>query len=130
VLAEQADAMLKTGRLPASPPGQGPPCSRGGPPGKFIGNDITMQMFADALTSSVNRNSLVSASVNRVVVDRTGLQGSFDISLEYSPDELSADPGGGSIFTALQEQLGLKLEPTRGPVDVLIIDHVEQPTPD
>jgi uncharacterized protein (TIGR03435 family) len=129
-LAEQADAMLKTGRLPARPPGQGPPCSTGGPPGKFQGNDVTMQMFADALTSSVNRNSLVSASVNRVVVDRTGLMGNFNLSLEWAPDELSADCGGGSIFTALQEQLGLKLEPTRGPVDVLVIDHAEKPTPD
>ena len=129
-LAEQADALLKTGRLPAPPAGQGPPCSIGGPPGKFTGNDVTMQMFADALTSSVNRNNLASSPVNRVVVDQTGLQGYFDVSLEWTPDELSADSGGGSIFTALQEQLGLKLVPTRGSVDVLIIDHVEQPAPD
>jgi uncharacterized protein (TIGR03435 family) len=129
VLKEQADAVLKTGRLPPPLPGQGPPCSTGGPPGKFRGNDVTMQMFADVLTASVNRGG-VSSSVNRVVVDRTGLAGNFNLSLEWTPDEMAQDFSGGSIFTALQEQLGLKLEPTRGPVDALVIDHVEQPTPD
>ena len=85
--------------------------------------------------------------VGRVVVDQTGLAGGFDIDLEWTPDnwrvapdgpQLSPDilrlppvsPDGPSLFTALREQLGLRLEATRGPVKVLIIDSVEQPTPD
>ena len=126
VIAELADAIRKTGRPPLGPPGQAPPCSTGGPPGKFTGNDITMQMLADVLISSVNRMD----AVDRVVVDRTGLSGGFDLTLEWTPDELSAASSGASIFTALQEQLGLKLEPTRGPVEVLVIDQVQRPTPD
>jgi uncharacterized protein (TIGR03435 family) len=51
------------------------------------------------------------------------------VALEWTPDDLSNGASGVSIFTALQEQLGLKLESIRGPVDVLVIDHVEQPTP-
>jgi uncharacterized protein (TIGR03435 family) len=76
----------------------------------------------------------------RIVVDRTGLTGNWDFELTFTPDgPVSAapgqelpkiDPNGPSIFTALQEQLGLKLEPTRGPGEVLVIDRVEQPTPD
>lgn len=89
-----------------------------------------------------------SPLVNRVVVDRTGLTGSFDIDLEWTPDNLpkpppgapadqpvringaTIDPNGPSLFTALQEQLGLKLDSTRGPVEVLAIDRLEQPSPD
>jgi bla regulator protein blaR1 len=75
---------------------------------------------------------------------RTRLTGTFDGNLEWTPDRMPApSPGGAppgalpppptggpSIFTAVQEHLGLKLESTRGPVDVLVIDRVEQPTPD
>jgi len=73
----------------------------------------------------------LSGPVNRTVRDHTGLKGNFDVALEWTPDDLTPNgPSAVSIFTALQEQLGLKLEPTRGPVDVLVIDHVERPTPD
>jgi uncharacterized protein (TIGR03435 family) len=81
----------------------------------------------------------LSSSVGRVVLDRTGLSGDFDFDLSWTPDPLSGsaspaqpptEANAPSIFTALQEQLGLKLEPTRGPVEVLVIDNVEQPTPD
>ena len=86
--------------------------------------------------------------VDRVVIDQTGLAGNFDLDLEWTPDnwkmaqpdgpQLSPDiprlppasPDGPSLFTALREQLGLRLEATRGPVKVLVIDSVEQPTPD
>jgi uncharacterized protein (TIGR03435 family) len=68
--------------------------------------------------------------VGRTVLDRTGLTGLFAIKLDWMPDE--ALPGnespGPSIFTAVQEQLGLKLESIKGPVEVLVIDHAEKPT--
>jgi uncharacterized protein (TIGR03435 family) len=78
--------------------------------------------------------------LNRAVVDRTGLTGSFDVDLQFSfeglPGTPTLPPGvdrpaneNPSIFTAVQEQLGLKLESTTGPVDVLVIDHAEKPTP-
>jgi uncharacterized protein (TIGR03435 family) len=76
--------------------------------------------------------SAVSMAVSRGAVDRTGLQGPFDVELEWSSDVGAGATNGNtpSIFTALQEQLGLRLEPSRGPVDVLVIDSVERPTPD
>ena len=67
--------------------------------------------------------------VGRRVVDRTGLSGRFDFTLTWAP-EGSTDSTAASIFTAVQEQLGLKLEPVRGPVDVLVVDSAERPMPD
>jgi uncharacterized protein (TIGR03435 family) len=74
----------------------------------------------------------------RVVVDKTGIQGRYDLMLKWTPDDsptaglngstAAADASGPSIFTALQEQLGLKLEPQKGPVQVLVIDHIEMPS--
>ena len=100
------------------------------------------------LTSAFAGLTLTGASLNRLVIDRTGLPGFFDVELLFTPD-LSAlpdvalsflkdaraasgappiDPNGPSIFTAVQEQLGLKLDPQRGPVEVLMIDRVAKPT--
>jgi uncharacterized protein (TIGR03435 family) len=72
----------------------------------------------------------------RPVIDRTGLAGAFDIHLEWeeespgpSPAEGEAsDPAGASVITALREQLGLRLEPGKGPQEVLVVDHVERPS--
>jgi uncharacterized protein (TIGR03435 family) len=84
----------------------------------------------------------IGFAVERIIVDRTGLSGYFDLELEYTPDQLPpavADlprdlppipRDGPSIFTALQEQLGLKLQPSTAPLDVLVIDSVASPTPD
>ena len=81
----------------------------------------------------------LSQLLQRVVVDRTGLSGTYSAKLTWTPDPVpqsggpdlpASDPNGPSLFTAIQEQLGLKLESTRGPVDVLVIDHVERPTED
>jgi bla regulator protein BlaR1 len=71
--------------------------------------------------------------VSRVVLDKTGLTGRYDFSLQWTPDDSPGgapllDSSGGSLFTALQEQLGLKLEPQKGPVEVLVIDHVARPS--
>lgn len=74
-----------------------------------------------------------SMAVGRKVVDKTGITGTFRVNLTYVPDELNgpspdSENAGPSIFTAIQEQLGMKLESSKGPVDVLIIDHVERPS--
>jgi len=71
----------------------------------------------------------LSGEVHRKVIDKTGLTGSADITLKWT-DDVAAEQGGNviSIFTALQEQLGLKLQSAKGPVDTLIIDHIEMPS--
>lgn len=99
-------------------------------PGFLTGNNWTMANVKDGLAQ-------VAPGFNPIVIDRTGLTGLFDVDLRWAPDSpvTSAgqvvppvDSNASSFFTALQEQLGLKLESTRGPVDVLVIDQVEQPT--
>jgi uncharacterized protein (TIGR03435 family) len=74
----------------------------------------------------------LSNRVDRLVLDETGLGGPFDFTLEFTPDQAStaAPTDAPSLFTALEEQLGLKLLARRGPVDLVVIDHVEQPSPD
>jgi len=89
----------------------------------------------------------LSDLVGRPVIDKTGLTGLYDFTLKYAPDGRVAgpfapgppgapaltpviDPDAPSLPTALQEQLGLKLESTRGPVEVLVIDRIEKPTLD
>jgi uncharacterized protein (TIGR03435 family) len=72
----------------------------------------------------------LSKAVGRPVIDKTGTAGRFDLTLKWTPDSgaPSSDPDGLSIFTAVQEQLGLKLEPAMAPIPVLVIDHVEMPS--
>jgi uncharacterized protein (TIGR03435 family) len=79
--------------------------------------------------------SILPQQVGRPVHDRTGLTGLFDFDLEFSAEgrDLAATAAGGdtpSIFTALQEQLGLRLESARAPLEVFVIDRVERPTDD
>jgi uncharacterized protein (TIGR03435 family) len=126
------------GRLSQPGPGEAMPAYCGGffmnpKPGDLreTGNSVTTAMLSAHLLQFLDRT----------VVDRTGLTGTFDFSLEFAP---SIGPGAGpgtdanasdssappSIFTALQEQLGLKLESRTGPVEVIVVDHVEEPTPD
>lgn len=78
----------------------------------------------------------LSSYLHREVIDRTGLTGHYAIKLSFAPVDLTAAPGDGatpdpapSIFQALQSQAGLKLESTKGPVEVLVIDRCEKPTP-
>lgn len=70
----------------------------------------------------------LSAAAGRPVIDRTGLSGTFEIDLRWSPDD-SSDATGPSLFTAIQEQLGLRLESTKGPVEILVIDRAGRPSP-
>jgi uncharacterized protein (TIGR03435 family) len=73
-----------------------------------------MQVLALALTRPAGRK----------VIDQTGIAGAFDFTLSYSADD-GAD-GAPSIFTALQDQLGLKLEPQKGQTEILVVDHAER----
>jgi uncharacterized protein (TIGR03435 family) len=81
----------------------------------------------------------ISQQLGRSVIDKTGLTGQYDFELKWTPEfnqsqASPADPGpqpdlgGPSIFTAIQEQLGLKLESTKGPVEVIVIDSAEKPS--
>jgi uncharacterized protein (TIGR03435 family) len=92
-------------------------CGSRNRPGLLAIGGMTMDRIARGLWTQLGR----------VVIDRTGLQGSYDLDLEFAPD-LSTPSDLTSIFTAVQEQLGLKLESTKGPVEVIVIDHVERPT--
>jgi uncharacterized protein (TIGR03435 family) len=121
---------------PALGPGGRPLCGQMIGPANIAAGGVSMAQVA----------TLLAGRVNRVVVDRTGITGTFDLDLNWTPDQMPQpppgalppgapalppiDPNGPSIFTAVQEQLGLKLESTEGPVDVLVIDRVEPPTED
>jgi uncharacterized protein (TIGR03435 family) len=89
----------------------------------FRGESASMTEFARTL----------SGQVQRIVVDRTGLTGQWDFDLRFTPPRFATTPSAAltdspSIFTALQEQLGLRLEATTGPVEVLVIERVERPS--
>ncbi len=72
----------------------------------------------------------LSLITGRVVVDKTNLSDRYDFKLQWTNDDAPAtDNSAPSLFTAIQEQLGLKLEPAKEAAPVLIIDHVELPTP-
>ena len=121
------------GGAPPPAPGQRPFCGMQMGNGTLRGSSFAMSQLPNVL----------APIVQRYVVDRTGLTGNFDIDLTFTPEQIGgggagAAPGvapapdmaGASIFTALQEQLGLKLESSRGPVKVLVIDSVQPPTED
>jgi uncharacterized protein (TIGR03435 family) len=112
--------------------------TRGGPMmrmgrGQITAQDMRMPMLVEQLSRTLGRN----------VIDKTGLTGKYDVKLNWTPDESqpAAFPGGDgprtdaatpetgpSLFTAIQEQLGLKLESQKGPVEVIVVDHIEKAT--
>lgn len=99
--------------------------------GSFTGSGGNLKGAGQSLTVLATH---LSTAVDRIVQDRTGLPGGFDFELAWSGSGLRPATGAPSelpsVFTALPEQLGLRLEPSRGPVDALVIDSVERPTPD
>jgi uncharacterized protein (TIGR03435 family) len=85
--------------------------------GKVAAHEISIESLAANL----------SFAVGGVIVNKTGLEGGYDFTLEYAPEGADTSDTRPSIFTALEEQLGLKLEPARGPVDVIVVDQIERP---
>lgn len=95
---------------------------------KLPARNVTMGDFTSMLQRAV---------LDRPVVDKTGLTGKYDFDLEWAPDEsqfngeipsASGNAPAAPLFTAIQQQLGLKLEPTKGPVEALIVDRATQPS--
>ena len=122
---------------PPIAPSDRPACGTRIGPGNLTGGGTPIAQLAATLSNFVNRP----------VVDRTGLAGNFDFDLKWTPEGIPAgappppgappgtpaptiDPNGPSIFTAVQEQLGLRLESARGPVDVVVVDRAEKPGDD
>ena len=95
---------------------------------RFGGRNVTMAMLAESMPFQTGL-----ATLERPLIDETGLTGGFDFSIEWTPPEDMGQPGdvgsfGAPFREALKKQLGLRLEPHKGPVEVLVIDHVEQPS--
>jgi uncharacterized protein (TIGR03435 family) len=122
VIAENRKRNLAGERLPgAPPPGERPVCGA-------IGGATSMTAGAAPLTTLLG---MLAQALGRPVLDKTGLVGRFDIDFKAGPP--NAAPNGPladlpPISTALEDQLGLKLERGRGSVDVLVIDRIEKPT--
>jgi uncharacterized protein (TIGR03435 family) len=108
-----------------------PPCAQFGSIGRRTMRGFPLAVFAQ----------MMSGEAGRVVYDKTNLTGTWNVDLEYTPDQVPPLPTGGlppgitlpspdapNLFTALQEQLGLRLVAARGAVDVLIVDRIERPT--
>ncbi len=123
------------GRRGGPPPAGGPPpvvCGIQGGPGRIRFGGFPLSLFATG----------ISNRVGRFVVDRTGLTGNWEFELSFAADvpppgalppgvtPPAVDPDAPDLFTAVREQLGLKLESTKGPVEVLVVDSVQQPTLD
>lgn len=115
-------------RNDSPPPSSAPLCGIRAAGGRMVAGGQSLSQMTTVL----------SQIVRRTVIDRTGLSGAYDFELNWTPEVAGQPPADSppqtadapSIFTALQEQLGLKLESIKVPIDVLVIDHVEHPSPD
>lgn len=137
----ELDAVQRDTGLPPAQPAHMPPCTRG-----LACMIRRMSMSELAYTLWDFGDHGVVAEIGRPVIDQTGLTGDFDIGLQWAPvlrpgmlmGPMNANPGAGagppsessgpSFMTALQEQLGLKLEPTKGSVEYVVVDHVDRPS--
>ena len=95
------------------------PYLSGPAPGKLVSTGASMA----SLTRSLSR------TLGRPVNDDTGLTGQYDFTLSWAPDDATSDATGPSLFTALQDQLGLRLESKKAPVETIVIDHIGTPSP-
>jgi bla regulator protein blaR1 len=112
---------------PNNPP---PPLAPGQQPRDGCGNNhISGGRWTASKVDMGSVTGAISAIVRRKVIDKTALTGLFNVHMELPPDPLNAtDPSAPSIFTLLEEQLGLKLESSKGPAEVLVIDRIERPS--
>jgi uncharacterized protein (TIGR03435 family) len=101
---------------PPNPATFRPVCGLRQAPTRFAGDAVSMTQLASAL----------AAPSGRIVFDRTGLSGYFDLDLEWAPNQ--DDPSKPPIFTAIREQLGLRLEGARAPIEMVVVVSAEQPT--
>ena len=131
-------AAINSGRGAGTPPAPGalPPCGMMLGPGRMTSSGQAVGGIIGGLNNFVDR----------LIVDRTALKDFYEFELVWTPEQFAGrggrdggpiiangfeiDPNGPGLFTAIQEQLGLKLEPVRGPVEVMVIDRLEQPTED
>lgn len=138
VVAKGGSKMKATEMAPIDPAGapahpvNGPRLLRRGP-GKLEATGASMGLLTDTLSRLHELGAEGGFTVGELIVDKTGLTGMYDWTLNWTPDTVAqgddvGDAAGPSLFTALQEQLGLKLEKTKAPVEVLVIEHVERPT--
>ncbi len=122
----------------AKPFPNAPAIARGGPGRLMMTGQGKLEAEGTAIPYVA---SILENEVHRKVIDKTGLTGAYDFTLTWTPEAgtpagLGGPPGtaapgpddaGPSIFTAVQEQLGLRLEASKGPVDVIVVDHIEKP---
>lgn len=153
-MKRSADQSPSDGQGPRGGPPRGEPIPGGrgafdGPPGERRGGPLPpgggrmAPGFVEfSGVSLAMLTQLLAQQLGRPVIDKTGLDGLFDISLEWATDPNFAGPGPGggrgrdigvsvsgpSLITAVEEQLGLKLEPTKGPIETLVIDSVQRPS--
>jgi uncharacterized protein (TIGR03435 family) len=134
-------ALQGGGPPPARQPNEPPPCGAMRGPARVMAGGLPMAQFANMLTLVMaDANGPAGRDDARMVIDKTGLSGRFAFTLAWTPERIPEgtpppgippiDPNGPPLVTALQEQLGLKLQAARSRMDVVVIDSVEQPTPD
>ena len=115
------EAQVAASRVPGTTPGTVQQCGGRSGRGTIATFGVPLSDFAKSL----------SPAAGRYVFDATGLTDRFDANLKWTPDPepgAAAPPDGVSLFTAIQEQLGLRLDPRQAPVDVFVIESAEQPT--
>lgn len=134
-------AVQAGGSPPARQPNEPPPCGAMRGPARVLAGGLPMAQFANMLTLVMaDANGPAGRDDARMVIDKTGLSGRFAFTLAWTPERMPEappppgippiDPNGPPLVTALQEQLGLKLQSARSRMDVVVIDSVEHPTAD
>jgi uncharacterized protein (TIGR03435 family) len=131
------DCLALMTQAPGGVPVQAPRLADGRP-GCGIQRDGTGKVLAGGTTMQMLAISMLTAPAGRLVIDRTGLSGGYDFDFEFamepapgaapSPSATTGVAERPGLFTALEEQLGLKLQPARAPIDVVVIDRVTPPT--